>query len=89
MNTYLVVDIRVPKVLLLNPGVSDPDTYELLQGHGEQKTVSGLWKGLEGAGRTDPEASASALAVPQETRSRNHESGITRVHETLHHKWKF
>lgn len=30
VNTYLIVDVRMPKVLLLNPGVSDPDTHELL-----------------------------------------------------------
>lgn len=30
MDTDLIVDIGVPKVLLLDPGVSDPDTYELL-----------------------------------------------------------
>lgn len=29
MNADLIVDIRVPKVLLLNPGVPDPDTHEL------------------------------------------------------------
>jgi hypothetical protein len=51
VNADLIVDIRVPKVLLLNPGVPDPDTHELLQGHREQRAASGLWEGLEGAGQ--------------------------------------
>lgn len=30
MNTYLIVNIRMPEVLLLNPRISDPDTYKFL-----------------------------------------------------------
>lgn len=30
MNTYLIVNIRMPEVLLLNPRVSNPDTYKFL-----------------------------------------------------------
>lgn len=87
VNADLIVDIRVPKVLLLNPGVPDPDTHELLQGHREQRAASGLWEGLEGAGqnwRYQP----LVLAVPQKEGNRDHESGVTRVQKTCCHKWK-